>query len=159
MALTSYWLGKSVILPSLLGKAVQRAIYGLDRHEAPNLTSSPRGHPHMANALDFAWVAAASRLVDDGSYSRLQSMHLKELTPGGSGLEIDLAQNHLQPFGLAYGGVLATMVDAAGFWALYTFTDPGLGLTTVKEKRNFLRRPCMAGLGPRAGPSRWAKDP
>ena len=92
----------------------------------------------MSKPLNPAWVAAVSRLVDACPYFQLQSMQLMELTAGGSFLEIDLARKHLQPFGLVHGGVLASLVDAAGFWALYTLTDPGLGLTTVEMKLNFL---------------------
>ena len=92
----------------------------------------------MPQALNPAWVAVVSRLVDACPYFQLQSMRLTELTPGASCLEIDLAKKHLQPFGLVHGGVLATLVDAAGFWALYSQTDPGLGLTSVEMKLNFL---------------------
>ncbi len=95
--------------------------------------------------LNPAWTAATARLVNDCPYFQLQSMRLTGLTPGACQLEIDLARKHLQPFGLVHGGVLATLVDAAGFWAIYTLTDPGLGLTTVEMKLNFLA-PAIKGV-------------
>ncbi|MFH1035002.1 MAG: PaaI family thioesterase [Pseudomonadota bacterium] len=95
-------------------------------------------------ALNPAWVAAISRLVDACPYFQLQSLRLADLAHGVSRLEIDLANKHLQPFGLVHGGVLASLVDAAGFWALYSQTPPELGLTTVEMKLNFLA-PAVSG--------------
>ena len=92
----------------------------------------------MPRQLNPAWVAAVRQLVDACPYFQLQSLRLLDLTPGGSHLEIDLAQKHLQPFGLVHGGVLASLVDAAGFWAIYSQSEPPLGLTTVEMKLNFL---------------------
>lgn len=94
--------------------------------------------------LNPAWVAAVSALVGQSPYFRLQSMVIAGLGPGTSRLEIALGDKHLQPFGLVHGGVFSSLVDAAGFWALYTQTDPRLGLTTVEMKLNYLA-PAAAG--------------
>lgn len=95
-------------------------------------------------ALNPAWVAAVSQLVGQSPYFQLQSMRITDLGPGTSRLEIALERKHLQPFGMVHGGVFSGLVDAAGFWALYTQTDPGLGLTTVEMKLNYLA-PAAAG--------------
>ena len=95
--------------------------------------------------LNPAWTAAVAQLVNGCPYFDLQSMRVAELAAGTCRLEIDLARKHLQPFGLVHGGVLASLVDAAGFWALYTQTDPGLGLTTVEMKLNYLA-PAVEGM-------------
>lgn len=89
--------------------------------------------------LNPAWFRAVKEVTDACPYFGLQSMNLAGLTPGGSELAIDLGQKHLQPFGVVHGGVLATMVDAAGFWACYSLIDDGLGMTTVELKLNYLR--------------------
>lgn len=98
----------------------------------------------MPREFNPAWVAAVSQLVDVCSCFQLQTMRLKELAPGDSRLKLDLANKHLQPFGLVHSGVLATMVDATGFWALYSPTELELGLTTVEMKLNFLA-PTLSG--------------
>ena len=59
-------------------------------------------------------------------------------------LEVDLSKKHLQPFGMVHGGVYASLIDAAGFWACNTFLEDGMGLTTVEIKLNFLA-PCQGG--------------
>jgi len=88
--------------------------------------------------LNPAWVAAVSGLVGHSPYFQLQSMGIADLGQGTARLEIDLQNKHLQPFGMVHGGVFSSLVDAAGFWAVYTQTAPHLGLTTVEMKLNYL---------------------
>jgi uncharacterized protein (TIGR00369 family) len=53
-------------------------------------------------------------------------------------LEVDLGEKHLQPFGNVHGGVMASVMDAAAFWAVFPQVKDGLGLTTVEIKVNYL---------------------
>ena len=32
-------------------------------------------------------------------------------------IELTLGERHMQPFGIVHGGVLATLIDTATFWA------------------------------------------
>ena len=84
------------------------------------------------------WLEMVRTGVNACPYFSLQSMELVDLGPGSSHLEIDLQQKHLQPFGVVHGGVLASLVDAAAFWAVYSLLDDGLGMTTVEIKLNYL---------------------
>lgn len=88
--------------------------------------------------LNPRWVDGVRRVVNDCPYFQLQSMRLDELSWGESELSIELDTKHLQPFGLVHGGVAASLVDAVAFWALYTQTPEGFGLTTVEMKLNYL---------------------
>ena len=64
---------------------------------------------------------------------------MSEAGIGFSRLEIDLARKHLQPFGFVHGGVFASIIDAASFWAIfYEIEDPDAGATTVDLKLNYL---------------------
>ncbi len=84
-------------------------------------------------------------LVNDCPYFTLISMKIREIGVGYSGIEIDLAQKHLQPFGLVHGGVFATIIDSAASWALfYGIEDHDAGLTSVDLKLNYLS-PVVAG--------------
>jgi uncharacterized protein (TIGR00369 family) len=103
----------------------------------------------MSN-LNPAWVEAVKAGVNPCPYFDLQSMRIIDLAPSLSHLEISLAKKHLQPFGLVHGGVFASLIDAAGFWAAFTETAPGLGLTTVEMKLNYLApavNGTLVGLG------------
>ncbi len=59
------------------------------------------------------------------------------------GLELD-PQRHLQPFGIVHGGVLATLIDTATFWAAFLRLPPDAGLVNIDLKLNYLQ-PAIAG--------------
>jgi len=120
---------------------------GYRRESIENATSSGVLGPRRINPN---WLAAIQATVNPSPYFDLQSMEIKDLTPGASRIEITLARKHLQPFGIVHGGVYSTLVDAAGFWACYAQLEPGLGLTTVELKLNYLapaKEGRLIGLG------------
>ena len=89
--------------------------------------------------LNPAYLKRICQLVDTCPYFQLLSMRLIEAGQGASLLTIDLDTRHLQPFGIVHGGVFASIVDAAAFWAVYgDLADPTAGLTTVDLKLNYL---------------------
>ncbi|MCB2189280.1 MAG: PaaI family thioesterase [Deltaproteobacteria bacterium] len=94
--------------------------------------------------INPAWLAAVQGDVNVCPYFSLLSMRIDDLAWGTSRLVIDVANKHMQPFGLVHGGAYASLVDAAGFWAAYSQLDPDLGMTTVDLKMNFLA-PSQAG--------------
>ncbi|MCF8066267.1 MAG: PaaI family thioesterase, partial [Desulfarculaceae bacterium] len=54
-------------------------------------------------------------------------------------VEIELARKHLHPLDVVHGGVISSIADAAGFWAVYSQMEQGvLGMTTVELKVNHL---------------------
>lgn len=88
--------------------------------------------------LNPAWVEAVSELVNTAPFFELMSMRVGELGLGCSRLAIKVRKDHLQPFGIVHGGVYASLIDAAGFWAAYPGLGEGLSLTTVEMKLNYL---------------------
>ncbi|MFO7987027.1 MAG: PaaI family thioesterase [Desulfatiglandaceae bacterium] len=88
--------------------------------------------------LNPAHVSAILKQVNTCPYFDLLSMKLAALEPGRSHLEVDVQEKHLQPYGIVHGGVYASLVDAAGFWAAYTQREGSEGLTTVEMKLNYL---------------------
>ena len=65
-------------------------------------------------------------------------MHITNLDWGASRLEMTVEEKHFQPFGMVHGGVYASVVDAAAFWAIYPQIDNDFGITTVELKLNYL---------------------
>jgi uncharacterized protein (TIGR00369 family) len=94
--------------------------------------------------LNPAWVQTALPMVNNCPYFRLQSMEIVDLAYGCSRIEIKVKEKHLQPFGLVHGGVFSSLVDAAGWWAIYTEAAEHTGMTTVEMKLNYLA-PSMDG--------------
>jgi uncharacterized protein (TIGR00369 family) len=92
--------------------------------------SEPRLNPKYTEAI--------SNIVNRSPYFSLLSMKIKELEWGTSVLEVELEEKHLQPFGYVHGGAIASVMDAATFWAVFPQVKDGMGLTTVEIKVNFL---------------------
>jgi uncharacterized protein (TIGR00369 family) len=88
--------------------------------------------------LNPKYTEAISTLVNRSPYFSLISMEIKELEWGTAVLEIDLEEKHLQPFGSVHGGAIASVIDAATFWAVFPQVKDGMGLTTVEIKVNYL---------------------
>ncbi len=84
------------------------------------------------------WVEIIKTIVNPCPYFELQTMSLLEITYGRSKMKIDLKRDHLQPFGVVHGGVFASLIDAAGFWAVYSQAETNVGMTTVELKINYL---------------------
>jgi uncharacterized protein (TIGR00369 family) len=84
-------------------------------------------------------VARIRSLVNSSPYFDLLSMQILDIGLGYAKLEILLQRKHLQPFGVAHGGVYASIIDAAAFWSVYFGVDnPRATLTTVDLKLNYL---------------------
>jgi len=88
--------------------------------------------------LNPKYTEAISMLVNRSPYFSLLSMEIKDLEWGAAVLEVELEEKHLQPFGYVHGGVIASVMDAAAFWAVFPQVKDGMGLTTVEIKVNYL---------------------
>ena len=95
--------------------------------------------------LNAAYIKRLNQLINRCPYFKLLSMKIRDVGRGFSTLEIDLSEKHLQPFGMVHGGVFASIIDAAAFWALfYDIEDQKAGATTVDLKLNYLA-PSVSG--------------
>jgi uncharacterized protein (TIGR00369 family) len=89
--------------------------------------------------LNPEYIRRISEFVNRCPYFTLQSMRLVDIGNGVSHLEIDLEKKHLQPFGFVHGGVFASIIDAACFWAIFhSIEDEKASATTVDLKLNYL---------------------
>jgi uncharacterized protein (TIGR00369 family) len=88
--------------------------------------------------LNPRYTEAVAMLVNRCPYFSLLSMEIKDLRWGTCLLEVELGEKHLQPFGKVHGGAIASVVDAAAFWAVFPQVEKGMGLTTVEMKLNYL---------------------
>ena len=85
--------------------------------------------------LNPEYIKRINHLANRSPYFELLSMNIKDMGLGFAVLEIDLSEKHLQPFGLVHGGVFASIIDAAAFWALFCeIEDQNTGATTVDLK-------------------------
>jgi uncharacterized protein (TIGR00369 family) len=83
-------------------------------------------------------VKAVADVINNCPYFKLLSAEIKSLGWGESHLELEVREKHFQPYGIVHGGVCASILDAAAFWAVYAGFEEMVGLTTVEMKINYL---------------------
>jgi len=88
--------------------------------------------------LNPQYVEAVSALTNRSPYFTLLSMSIRDIGIGYSLLDIDVQNKHLHPFEAVHGGVFASIIDAAAFWAVFPEVDEDVGMTTVDLKVNYL---------------------
>jgi uncharacterized protein (TIGR00369 family) len=66
------------------------------------------------------------------------SMPVKELGKGYSLVELDIGNEHLNPFGGLHGGVYASAIDTAAYWAVYCELDEEVGRISLDLKVDYL---------------------
>jgi uncharacterized protein (TIGR00369 family) len=88
--------------------------------------------------LNQEYLQAVTDVANQCPYFRLLSMKIRELSLGRSLLEADVEEKHLQAFGYVHGGVFASIIDTAAFWAVFCDLDENMGITSVDLKLNYL---------------------
>jgi len=89
-------------------------------------------------------VEAVIDLINQGPFFRHLSMQVKDLGIGYSLVEIEIGNEHLNPFGGIHGGAYASVIDTAAYWAVYCEADEDVGLISLDLKVDFLA-PANAG--------------
>ena len=86
-----------------------------------------------------AYVAAVQEMVHASPYPALIGLVIAALDFDSCRIELTLRKDHLQPFGIVHGGVLATLIDTATFWAAFMRLPDDAGLVNVDLKLNYLK--------------------
>jgi len=91
------------------------------------------------------FIKRMNQIMNSAPYYSLLSMKILEVGVGFSVLEIDLSEKHLHSFNFVHGGVFASIIDSATFWAVfYSVEDQESAVVSVDLKLNFLA-PAMSG--------------
>ncbi len=98
-------------------------------------------NPPLVNA---PYIQALQDLVRDAPFPRLMGMRLEAIDVDSATIVLDIDERHFQPFGIVHGGVLATLIDTATFWAAFLRLPPDAGLVNIDLKLNYLQ-PANAG--------------
>lgn len=73
-------------------------------------------------------------LINQGPYFKLLSMEVCKLDFGYCRVEVNLDTKHLNPFGGLHGGVYASIIDTAAYWAVYCDLEEDAGLISLDLK-------------------------
>ncbi|HKF31201.1 MAG TPA: PaaI family thioesterase [Jatrophihabitantaceae bacterium] len=84
------------------------------------------------------WIAAARKCVQDAPFPNLVGIELTAVDFDSCRLDLIVGERHMQPFGIVHGGVIATLIDSATFWAAYLRLPEDTGLVNVDLKLNYL---------------------
>jgi uncharacterized protein (TIGR00369 family) len=84
-------------------------------------------------------------IVNTSPFPDHMSMRLSAIELDKAVIELRTGPCHLQPYGIVHGGVLATLIDTATFWAVYMRIPEESGLVNIDLKLNYLR-PVESGL-------------
>lgn len=90
-------------------------------------------------------VQGVMDLINQSPFFRHLSMPVKDIGQGYSLVELDIGRQHLNPFGGLHGGVYASAIDTAAYWAVYCELAEDLGLITLDLKVDYLA-PVRAGM-------------
>jgi uncharacterized protein (TIGR00369 family) len=91
-----------------------------------------------------AYTRELMQIVNTSPYPRHMAMRLAAIAVDRAEIALDLGPCHLQPFGIVHGGVLATLIDTATFWAAFLRIPEGAGLVNIDLKLNYLK-PVVSG--------------
>jgi len=95
-------------------------------------------HRHMKKP-NPKYVDELKRSVSQAPYFSLLSLEMVDIGIGFSLFSMELGQKHHHPFGFAHGGVFASIIDSAAFWAMhFDLEDPNSRMISVDLKLNFL---------------------
>jgi len=73
------------------------------------------------------------------------SMKLVSIAIDRASVDLKTARCHLQPYGNVHGGVVATLIDTATFWAAFMRIPEDAGLVNIDLKLNYLK-PVQKGI-------------
>jgi uncharacterized protein (TIGR00369 family) len=89
--------------------------------------------------INPAYVRELKTIVRKSPFPRHMSIVLDHIEIDRADIVIDLADCHLQPFGIVHGGVFAALIDTATFWAAFLRLPRDAGLVNVDLKLNYLQ--------------------
>ncbi len=89
--------------------------------------------------LNPDYVERLKQSVATAAYPSLVGFKLAEIADDYCRIDLLIGAPHFQPFGIVHGGVLATLIDTATFWAGFLRLPEDAGLVNVDLKLNYLK--------------------
>lgn len=105
------------------------------------LLNEPCSHARIKGMLmkvNPSYVEALKTVVKKSPYPSHMAMVLEHIEIDKADVVFNLADCHLQPYGIVHGGVVATVLDTATFWAAFLRLPEEAGLVNVDLKLNYL---------------------
>jgi uncharacterized protein (TIGR00369 family) len=84
------------------------------------------------------YIQELIQIVNSSLFPSHMSMRLTGIDIDIAEIEMDITPQHFQVYGIVHGGVLATLIDTATFWAVYMRIPEDAGLVNIDLKLNYL---------------------
>lgn len=85
------------------------------------------------------YIQALLELVNSSPFPKHLPFRLVSIALDEARVELEIEQKHLQPLGTVHGGIVATLIDTATYWAAFLVLAEDTGLVNVDLKLNYLR--------------------
>ncbi|MBR3429234.1 MAG: PaaI family thioesterase [Clostridia bacterium] len=92
----------------------------------------------MPPTLNPAYMNQVIEMVNRSPYLSLLGIRIREVKSGYAKVELELGEKHLQPFGSIHGGVSASLMDTAAYWAAYADLPEDAGFTSLDLSVTYL---------------------
>jgi uncharacterized protein (TIGR00369 family) len=89
--------------------------------------------------INDAYIHALLAMINRSPFPQHMQMQIESIAPDRCRIVLDADERHRQPFGIVHGGVYATLIDTATFWAAFLRIPDGAGLVNVDLKLNYLQ--------------------
>jgi uncharacterized protein (TIGR00369 family) len=83
-------------------------------------------------------LKAVISAINNSPFFKHMSMRVTEIGVGYSVVELNIGKEHMNPFGGLHGGVYASAIDTAAYWAAYCELSEENGLVSIDLKVDFL---------------------
>ena len=90
------------------------------------------------NNINPEHISAVLAIINHSPYFVLLGLQVTDLGAGYARAELVVKKQHQNPFGTVHGGVYATLVDTAAYWAAYCEIAENDGFTTIDVNVNDL---------------------
>lgn len=91
-----------------------------------------------------AYVQALIEKINSSPFPSHLPFRVTSITPNMCLVELDVTEQHMQPLGTVHGGIIATLIDTATYWAPFLGIPQDAGMVNVDLKLNYLK-PTMLG--------------
>lgn len=98
----------------------------------------------MMSTINPHYVDELLHTVNGAAFPRHIAFRLASIDFDRCRIELDILPQHFQPFGIVHGGVFATLIDTATFWAGFMRLPQETGLVNIDLKLNYLK-PGLSG--------------
>jgi len=86
--------------------------------------------------LNSRHIQELIKLINHSPYFQNLSMIIEDIGIGYSVVKIDIENKHLSPYGAVQGGVYASIIDTAAYFAPYAELEEGVGLISIDVNVN-----------------------